>query len=104
MWSSGAGGVFMDQVMHAWGMVCATGRGCVCMARRTCQGSMGRDHRCIVFVFSATIACFGFPNSLQVSRMETDLVSITEFTQRETAAKEYFSAANKARDDVDAVR
>ena len=36
--------------------------------------------------------------------METDLVSITEFTQRETAAKEYFSAANKARDDVDAVR
>jgi hypothetical protein len=36
--------------------------------------------------------------------METDLVSFTEFTQRETAAKEYFSAANKARDDVDAVR
>jgi hypothetical protein len=35
--------------------------------------------------------------------METELLIITEFTARETAAKAYFSAANKARDDVDAV-
>ena len=39
----------------------------------------------------------------QVSRMETELLIITEFTARETSAKAYFSAANKARDDVDAV-
>ena len=39
----------------------------------------------------------------QVSGVESELERTTEFNAREALAKSYFSAANKARDDVDAL-
>jgi hypothetical protein len=39
----------------------------------------------------------------QVSSLETELERLTEYEARESFAKQYFSAANKAREDVDAV-